>query len=146
MVPRLRSDFWVAALRRRAEAAGAFVSIARRGAEEAGAIFVRVDRHDGRFDLYGPAPQTFFDEESVRDRLFSRIVHEAAEDVARARIEQEMRFDPDLWIVDIEDRQGRPFLELAPDESTKLSPLGSPAVNQHPARSANRAKLRKRDG
>ena len=46
------------------------------------------------------------------DRLFSRIVHEAAEEAARARIEQEMKFDPDLWLVDIEDRQGRPFLEL----------------------------------
>ncbi len=45
--PRLRSDFWVAALRRRAEAAGAFISIARRGAEEAGAIFVIVDRSTG---------------------------------------------------------------------------------------------------
>src|SRR5258708_1883063 len=44
--PRLRSDFWIAALRRRAEAAGAFISIARRGAEEAGAIFVLVDRLD----------------------------------------------------------------------------------------------------
>ena len=45
--PRLRTDFWVSALRRRAEAAGAFISIARRGAEEAGAIFVQVDRRDG---------------------------------------------------------------------------------------------------
>ena len=74
MAPRLRADFWVAALRRRAEAAGAFISIAKRGAEEAGAIFVLVDRRDGRFDLYGPAPQSFFDDEGQSDRLFSRIV------------------------------------------------------------------------
>jgi hypothetical protein len=122
MVPRLRSDFWVAALRRRAEAAGAFVSIARRGAEEAGAIFVRVDRRDGRFDLYGPAPQSFFDEESVRDRLFTRIVHEATEDITRKRMDQETSFDPDLWIVDIEDREGRAFLELAADDSAENYP------------------------
>jgi hypothetical protein len=116
MAPRLRTDFWVSALRRRAEAAGAFISIARRGNEEAGAIFVLVDRRDGRFDLYGPAPQSVFDDEGVSDRLFSRIAREASEEAARARMQQEMKFDPDLWLVDIEDRQGRAFLELAPEE------------------------------
>jgi hypothetical protein len=119
--PRLRTDFWVAALRRRAEAAGAFISIARRGAEEAGAIFVLVDRRDGRFDLYGPAPQSFFDDESLSDRLFSPITREAPEVTVRARMEQEMRFDPDLWLVDIEDKQGRAFLDLAPEEPPATS-------------------------
>jgi len=112
MAPRIRSDFWVAALRRRAEAAGAFISIARRGAEEAGAIFVLVDRRDGRFDLYGPAPQSVFDDERPSDRLFSRLAEGATEEAARGRMEQETRFDPDLWLIDIEDREGRSFLEL----------------------------------
>jgi hypothetical protein len=31
----------------------------------------------------------------------------------RDRIEREVRFDPDLWVVEIEDRQGRAFLDLA---------------------------------
>lgn len=115
MVPRLRTDFWVSALRRRAEAAGAFVSIARRGADEAGTIFVRVDRRDGRFDLYGPAPQSVFDDDSRSDRLFSRIIVAANEDAAHARMQQEMKFDPDLWLIDIEDREGRVFLDLAPE-------------------------------
>ena len=118
MAPRLRTDFWVAALRRRAEAAGAFISIARRGAEEAGAIFVLVDRRDGRFDLYGPAPQSFFDDDAKSDRLFSVIVSEGAEEMARTRMEQEMKFDPDLWLVDIEDKQGRAFLDLAPEDKS----------------------------
>ena len=121
MAARLRTDFWVAALRRRAEAAGAFISIARRGAEEAGAIFVLVDRRDGRFDLYGPAPQSFFDDETLSDRLFSLIAGEAAEATTRARMEQEMKFDPDLWLVDIEDKQGRAFLDLAPEEPPQKS-------------------------
>jgi hypothetical protein len=114
--PRLRSDFWVAALRRRAEAAGAFISIARRGAEEAGAIFVQVDRRDGRFDLYGPAPQSFFDD-TVTDRLFTLLARQVPEEATRKRIEQEMDFDPDLWLVDIEDREGRAFIETVPDDS-----------------------------
>jgi hypothetical protein len=112
---RLRTDFWVAALRRRAEAAGAFISVARRGAAEAGAVFVLVDRRDGRFDLYGPAPQSVFDDKPS-DRLFSLLIHEGPEDTMRARMEQESKFDPDLWLIDIEDREGRSFLELAPEQ------------------------------
>ena len=114
--PRLRTDFWVSALRRRAEAAGAFISIARRGAEEAGAIFIQVDRRDGRFDLYGPAPQSFFDD-SVTDRLFALLAREVSEETTRKRMEQEVNFDPDLWLVDIEDRDGRAFIETVPDDS-----------------------------
>ncbi len=112
---RLRTDFWVAALRRRAEAAGAYVSIARRGADEAGAVFVTVDRRDGRFDLYGPAPQSIFDEDRPSDRLFVLMAGAASESDLRARMEREVRFDTDLWLIDIEDREGRPFLEVAPE-------------------------------
>ena len=117
MAARLRTDFWVAALRRRAEAAGAFISIARRGADEAGTVFVVVDRRDGSFDLYGPAPQSVFDDERPTDRLFSLLGTALSEEAARARMEQEMRFDPDLWQVDIEDREGRAFVDLAPEEA-----------------------------
>jgi hypothetical protein len=116
MSPRLRTDFWVAALRRRAEAAGAFVSVARKGAEEAGAIFVVVDRRNGCFDLYGPAPQSVFDDRPT-DRLFSVLAREVPEEKTASRMAQELRFDPDLWLIDIEDREGRCFIELAPDEA-----------------------------
>lgn len=114
MLVRLRTDFWVAALTRRAEAAGAYVSIARRGAAEAGTVFISVDRRGGSLDLYGPAPQSMFDDERPTDRLFSLIAAEASPETVQARMEQEMRFDPDLWLVDIEDREGRPFVDLVP--------------------------------
>jgi hypothetical protein len=113
--PRLRTDFWIAALRRRAEAGGAYISIARRGAEEAGAVFVVVDRRNGAFDLYGPAPQSVFSDKPT-DRLFSALARDVSEQATRSRIDQEVRFDPDLWVVDIEDREGRAFVELIPDE------------------------------
>jgi hypothetical protein len=112
--PRLRTDFWIAALRRRAESAGAFVSIARRGADEAGAIFLVVDRRDGSFDVYGPAPQSVFSDRPS-DRLFSLLAREVSEESTRSRMEQEVRFDPDLWQVDIEDREGRAFVEIVSD-------------------------------
>ena len=111
---RLRTDFWVAALRRRAEAAGAYVSIARRGADEAGAVFIVVDRRDGRLDLYGPAPQSVFEEGRPSERLFVAVAEAGSVEEIRARIEREVRFDTDLWLVDIEDREGRPFVDLVP--------------------------------
>ena len=106
--PRLRTDFWVAALRRRAEAAGAYVSIARRGADEAGAIFVVVDRRDGRFDLYGPAPQSVFDEDQPMDRLFA-LVAQFGTDGGAARSAWSARSGsiPTCGVIDIEDRDGR---------------------------------------
>jgi hypothetical protein len=112
MIDRLRTDFWVAALRRRAEAAGAYISIARHGAAEAGAVFVVVDRLDGFFDLYGPAPQSVFADDRPSDRLFLAIAEHVPEEKAQARMADETRFDPDLWQVDIEDREGRAFVEV----------------------------------
>ena len=59
---RLKSGIWVAAYLRRCAVEGAAAVLRRRGAEEAGAIFIKVDRLDGTADIYGPAPQSAFDE------------------------------------------------------------------------------------
>lgn len=108
---RLRADIFVAALIRRVQVAGAYATLRRRGAPEAGAIFVRIDRLDGTSALFGPAPQSEIGEDG--DRLFHRMhKDEWVENLAvEDRLRREMNFDPDLWIVDIEDRQGRDFLK-----------------------------------
>lgn len=113
MSARLASDFWVAAYLRRVMAEGAFAALRKRGAAEAGAIFVKLDLLDGRARLYGPAPQTLAADDG--ERRFARMHRE--EDVtpadAEERLAREARFDSDLWIVEIEDRAGRTFLDLA---------------------------------
>jgi hypothetical protein len=91
---------------------GAYAALRRRGAAEAGAIFVKIDRLDGSAALLGPAPQS---EMPVGvDRLFTRLHRE--EWIAPADIEErvirEIKFDPDLWFVEVEDREGRSFLDL----------------------------------
>ncbi len=86
----------------------------RRGAAEAGALFIKLDRLDGRAAIYGPAPQSEELPDGV-DRLFSKI-HPAdwlEPHEAEARLKREIMFDPDLWIVEIEDRDGRVFVDLA---------------------------------
>jgi hypothetical protein len=110
---RLRSDIFVSAYLRRRNGENAFAVVRRKGAPEAGAIFVCVDRLDGTADLYGPAPQSAFDAGVSAGRLFHRLTKDGAtpSDVA-ARIEKEMRFDADIWIIDVEDRSGEPRLDL----------------------------------
>lgn len=109
---RLRSDIWVSAYIRRAEIEGAFAVLRKRGAAEAGAIFIRVDCLDGRVALFGPAPQSEMDADDGSRRF--RRMHDAEWTDALAveeRLAREMKFDPDLWVVDAEDRAGRNFLD-----------------------------------
>jgi hypothetical protein len=113
---RLKSGIWVAAYLRRCSTEGVFAAVRRRGSEEAGAIFIKVNRLDGTGTLYGPAPQAVFDEARPAERMFSAIVGReppAVEAELEARLVKETRFDPDLWIVEIEDRAGRNFLDGA---------------------------------
>jgi hypothetical protein len=110
---RLKSGIWVAAYIRRCQVEGVFAAVRRRGAEEAGAIFIKVARLDGTADLYGPAPQTAFDDAMPADRAFSPSLKTlpAPEADVEARLAREIRFDPDAWIVETEDRDGRHFLD-----------------------------------
>lgn len=109
---RVKSGLWVAAFVRRCYREGAPAVVMRRGAEEAGAIFVVVDRLDGSSDLYAPAPQAEFSEAAPSDRLFQRVQEGLGADAVRSAIEREVRFDPDVWVVALEDRSGRSFLDL----------------------------------
>jgi hypothetical protein len=113
---RLKSGIWVAAYVRRCHIEGAFVAVRRRGADEAGAVYIKLNRLDGTGTLYGPAPQAVFDEAQPADRLFTIILgREAAVSDAdiEARLVREIRYDPDVWIVEVEDRAGRHFLDGA---------------------------------
>ena len=110
---RVTSGLWVAAYVRRCHREGAFAVVVRRGADEAGAITVTVDRLDGTSELYLPAPQSVFDVGQPEARLFLRVLERAGGDDIAARLAAERKFDPDIWIVTVEDREGRSFLELA---------------------------------
>ena len=110
---RLKSGIWVAAYIRRCNGEGAFAVVRRRGAEEAGAVFVKLNRLDGTADLFGPAPQSAFDEAHPSDRAFVPCmkVQPAPDADVEARLAREIKFDPDVWIIEVEDRDGRNFLD-----------------------------------
>lgn len=111
---RLKTSIWVAAYLRRVQVEGAFAVLRRRGAEEAGAVFIKIDRLDGTSDIYAPAPQTAFDEARPSDRIFSPALKALPADNAdvEAYLARQLRFDPDVWIVEVEERTGRHFLDL----------------------------------
>lgn len=117
---RLKSSIWVAAYLRRCEIEGAFGAVRRRGAEEAGAIFVKVARLDGTATLYAPAPQSEYDDSRPSDRVFMpSTTQPVAESAIEDRLTKEIRFDPDAWIVEIEDRAGRHFLDIAGERANE---------------------------
>jgi len=110
---RLKSAIWVAAYIRRCHVEGAFAAVRRRGAEDAGAIFIKLNRLDGTAELFAPAPQTAFDDAHPADRAFTRPYGKepVPEQKVEERLAREINFDPDVWIVEVEDRGGRTFLE-----------------------------------
>jgi hypothetical protein len=109
---RVTSSLWVSALIRRYNGEGASAVVVRKGAEEAGAVFIIVDRLTGISDLYGPAPQALAaDQGQAADRRFQRLVEGIGSEEITARLARERNFDPDLWIVAVEDRDARVLFE-----------------------------------
>ncbi|WEX07744.1 DUF1491 family protein [Chelativorans sp. AA-79] len=110
---RLTSDFWVSALVKRIFSDGGFAAVRRRGAGGAGAVFIIRRTRLGELELYAPAPQTSYDEAKPSDRQFQLVLATTDEDEVETRLGREMRFDPDVWVVEIEtaaDLSG--YLEL----------------------------------
>lgn len=106
MMPRLKAGFFVRALIRRAEVAGAQAYVVKKGSEEAGAVFLKINRLDGTSMVLNQI--TLGDDE----RGWARPLGESCdEERVRAYFEKQQKFDPDLWIVEIEDREGRTFVD-----------------------------------
>ena len=98
---RVTTEFYVSALVRRVFAGGGFAAVERKGAAQAGAVFIRHRFRDGLETLYGPAPQSFFAEGDDDRRFEVRAARAEAAD-CDAVIAREARFDPDLWVVEFD--------------------------------------------
>lgn len=106
MTPRLKAGIYVRAIIRRAEVAGAQAFVVRKGSEEAGALFLKIARLDGTSVVLSPARR------GEGELVWVKPLGDAADDAkAAAYFEKQAKFDPDLWIVEIEDREGRAFVD-----------------------------------
>ncbi len=99
---RVTTDLWVSALVRRVFSAGGFAAVVKRGATEAGAVFVLSRGRLGEVALYGPAPQTSYDSAKPDERFFTLLDTSDDSSAFDARLEREKKFDPDIWVVEIE--------------------------------------------
>src|SRR5262245_7222681 len=102
---RLKSAIYVQALIRRCAAAGASAYLRVRGAEEAGAVCIKRNRVDRTLTVLSPARRG---EEGV----WMRPLRETADEQrCTDYFAKQVRFDPDIWIVEIEDRERRAFVD-----------------------------------
>ncbi len=108
---RIKSEIWVKAYIRSCMGADAFAAVVRRGDVDAGVILIKISRLDGRADLYGPAPAGYSEADGDGERHWTCWLQSVPEDEVEQRLEKEQRLDSDVWIVEVESRDGRHFLE-----------------------------------
>ncbi len=108
--PRLKTEIRVAAILRRAGAAGVSAVVARRGDADAGAIAIKI--YLGRIGGAGQG-RLVMESRGDDDALHWRDLFDGpqTESLIDERLARETKFDRDLWIVEIEDRAGRSFAD-----------------------------------
>lgn len=108
---RVQSQIWVAAYLRQVESSGSSAVLVRRGEASAGAIYIKVCLLDRTARLYSPA--LILTENAHTDRAWHSEFGEApiAEPEVDEFLKNQASFDGDLWIIEVEDRQGRHFLD-----------------------------------
>ena len=104
MNARLASGIWVSAYLRRLQALGIPAYVIARGDDTAGAVLVKLALMDGTARAYTRS----FDLES-NTRVWQVLV-EGGEHAVDEAITRQRSFDPDLWVVEVEDARGRDLL------------------------------------
>ena len=100
---RLASEIWVSALRKRLESQAIPIFVIQKGDKVAGAIIIRVSDLRGRSKVFLQAPSVTGDRRWVK--------HASGLDVdIEAILEEQKRFDQDLWILEVEEPHDIHFL------------------------------------
>lgn len=105
MPPRLTSGLWVSAYLNRLRLADIPAFVVRRGDDSAGAVLVKSSPLDGTARAF----QRSFDP-MTGERLWVVLAEGAEADVDAALARARSR-DPDLWLIEVEDRAGRTLLD-----------------------------------
>lgn len=114
---RLKSSIFVSALIRKLGNDGAFCSVLNKGAEEAGAIFICHSKSRDNNDFYGPVSQSLLPQEHQYDRYFE-LLNTAQSDVDISQyIQKQKRFDPDIWVVEIETSAPMTQINIIADDT-----------------------------
>ncbi len=104
MTPRVTTQFWIDAYRRRLDLAGIPAFVTSKGDVTAGAVLIKLNTLDGESKLF----QRSYDLDGNRVWVVLAEGDEKSVDEAAAK---QRGFDPDLWVIELEDRQGRHLLD-----------------------------------
>jgi hypothetical protein len=102
---RLTSDLWVSAYLSRLRLAAIPAYLSKRGDATAGAVIVKLATLDGQARAFVRRWDFASD-----TRLWA-VLAEGAEAAVDAALARERARDPDLWLIELEDRAGRTLLE-----------------------------------
>ncbi|MEO5619657.1 MAG: DUF1491 family protein [Cypionkella sp.] len=105
MGARLTAELWVSAYVRRLGLANMPAYVTARGDATAGAVLVKVATLDGQARCW----QRSFD--LMNDSRVWVVLAEGAEAEVDALVSRQRGRDPDLWVIEIEDRLGRNLLD-----------------------------------
>lgn len=101
--PLLQSDLWIAAHVRRCDLEFIPVAIRRKGDPNAGAVLIKVNRFDAGCTVYSQVRT----EAGAAGWMRGSGPAPVPEPDADAYVARQVRFDSDLWVIEIEDRHGR---------------------------------------
>ena len=102
---RLTAAFWVQAYLRRLALENIPGYILAHGDDTAGAVLVKLATLDGHARLF----QRGFDLQTG-DRVWQQL-EQGTEEQIDTTLQRQLGFDPDLWVIELEDRAGRHFLD-----------------------------------
>jgi hypothetical protein len=102
---RLTAEFWVAAYLTRLRLADIPAFVTRKGDATAGSVLVKLNTLDGQARVF----QRSFDLMSGERNWV--VLAEGPEADVDASIGKQAGFDPDLWVIEVEDRAGRHLLD-----------------------------------
>ena len=103
--PRLATGIWVSAYLARLRLHNIPAFVTAKGDETAGAVLVKSNTLDGQGRLFQRSLDLM-----TGARAWITLA-EGKEAEVDASIERQRRFDPDLWVIEVEDRQGRTLLD-----------------------------------
>lgn len=104
MTPRLTAEFWVQAYLARLRQVGIPVFVTSRGDATSGAILVKLNTLDGQARAF----MRSYD--AAGARIWVPLT-EGVETAVDAALSRQRGFDPDLWVIEVEDREGRHLLD-----------------------------------
>ena len=102
---RLTAAFWVQAYLRRLALENIPSYILAHGDDTAGAVLVKLATLDGQARLF----QRGFDLQTG-DRVWQQL-EQGTEEQIDTTLQRQLGFDPHLWVIELEDRAGRHFLD-----------------------------------